>query len=232
MHPSDAHTKFHDESMTLLQASTYLMKVHSAVLNAPQPFSEVHSELSQRLAPTYQDPHHYFMSRLFIAYIAAFELYLSNMVTAVVLRCPKKAGSVQFRLAEVLDAGDTETLVRRAIDELLNKMLYKKPLEYLDELAALLSVDKAIFAPGWPVFVEAKARRDLGAHADWTCNATYIRKLHEAGIESTLKLGDSAVPDWRDYTRRVSDALYDLSRLLTAAVTEKHWRQDGTGTDA
>ena len=226
-HPKDAHTRFHEESLTFIQASTYLMTVHIAAAKDAHLFSSEHNELAKRLAPTYADPHQYFMASLFVAHIAAFEFYLQELVTSVVLRHPKKVGGVQFKLSDVLDAEGSEPLVQRAIDELLNKLLYKKPLEYRDELADLLSIDKTIIEKDWPTFIEAKARRDLGTHADWKCNTTYLRKVAEAGLTPTFQVGESVVPEWNPYARRVSDVLYQLTNTLTSAVVEKHWKSNG-----
>lgn len=187
---------------------------------------KAHLNLNESVKDVYKDPGGYFASRLFLAHIGAFELFLQELATAVILRHPKKVGSTQFKLTEILETGDPTALVRRAIEELLNKLMYKKPSEYREELSALLSLDSTLFDPEWTIFVEAKARRDLGIHADWKCNSTYLRKLAEAQIPSPLSAGESAIPVDENYFNDTADALHLLAHKLTEAVILKHWADD------
>ena len=221
MHPTDPFAKFQAESLVLMQASTYLLKIHLAVIDGEHPLSKDHEELTERLGAAYEDPHQYFMSRLFIGHIAAFEVFLQDLLSIVISKHPLKLGGAQFKLSEILEAKGTEELVARAISEATNKLMYKKPIEYRDAIAELLSVNPAEIETQWKVLVEAKARRDLGVHADWLCNETYMRKLEEAGMASEFQIGESTVPETSEYLQAVVDDLDTLSGVLTNHVLEK-----------
>lgn len=169
------------------------------------------------------DPHTYFVARLFLSRVASFEVFLQETLALVIRKHPKKVGHVEFRLSDVVGAGQTSVLIDRAAEEVLNKLMYKKPLEYLAAVCELLSIDRAPLEDDWKVFVEAKARRDLGMHNAWRCNAIYLRKLEEAKINSALKLGDNAAPDYGEYLRKVDEALDRISDCITELTLQKHW---------
>jgi hypothetical protein len=221
MHASDPFAKFQTESLVLMRASTYLLKIHLAVIDGNHPLSSIHDELTETLGSSYEDPHQYFMSRLFIGHVAAFEVFLQDLLSIVISRHPLKLGGAQFKLAEILEAGSNDVLVSRAIAEATNKLMYKKPIDYRDAIAELLSISSSAIEHHWKVLIEAKARRDLGVHADWFCNEIYIRKLEEGGMVSTFSIGQSTVPQTGDYLQDVIDGLDSLARLLTNHVLEK-----------
>jgi hypothetical protein len=221
MHPAEPFSRFQDESLVLMRASIYLLNVHLEVMDGEHPLSKQHNELTEALGAAYEDPHQYFMSRLFVGHVAAFEVFLQDLMSVVIAKHPMKLGATQFKLAEILEAGSTDALVLRAISETTNKLMYKKPMEYRDAIADMLSIDAAALDAPWKILVEAKARRDLGVHANWLCNDTYIRKLEEGGLVSKFKLGDSTVPETNDYLQEVVDGLYLLAGKLTNHVLEK-----------
>ena len=47
---------------------------------------------------------------------------------------PKKLGITQFTLSEILDAASPDELLIKAGELYLNKVMYKKPLEYLRDI--------------------------------------------------------------------------------------------------
>jgi hypothetical protein len=59
-------------------------------------------------------------------------------------------------------------------------------------------------------------------HANWRCNAIYLRKVEEAGLKPDLKAGDSAVPDTEKYLDSVAQSLRDLAKLIANEVSSKH----------
>ena len=181
-----------------------------------------HSEFVQQLSPHYKSPYPYFIERSFISLVASFELFLADVLGSVLKEYPKKISQVDFKLADILDATGTQELVSRAVDTTLNKLMYKKPMEYLDEITSLLSIDKSALQAQWPDFVEAKARRDLGVHNGWRCNATYIRKLREVEINSLHSDGESLSPHEDEYLDKVVRALLELAQLLRAAILTKY----------
>ena len=100
--------------------------------------------------------------------------------------------------------------------------MYEKPLDYLNRIASLLSIDQKQLEHLWPIFIEAKARRDVGVHNGWICNAIYLRKTKEAGIKATSKLGDSLLPCDDEYINSVASALDKLADLIADQVSSKH----------
>lgn len=180
-------------------------------------------DLTERVAPAHKDVRSYFTSRLFISHIAAFEIFLQEILTLVVQKHPKKVGAFEFRLDQILDASSTAELVQHAIDTFLNQLMYEKPSDYLKKICALLSIDRTPIETRWRVFVEAKARRDLGVHNAWKCNAIYLRKLAESGCTATLKLGELAVPSDTEYLQPLIEELDSLAEAITYAVAKVHW---------
>ena len=221
MHPAHPYIRFERASIVLMHASIYLMKVDLAVSNGPQSFSEEHDVLTETLPMPYDDPHHYFMSQLFVGHVASFEVFLQELLTVVISKNPSRVGKTEFKLSEVLEAESTEVLVARAINDFINKLMYKKPLEYRDAIADVLSIDVTAIEDAWKVLLEAKARRDLGVHADWKCNETYLRKLRECGLSTELAVGQCAVPQSGEYLQQVIYGLSSLARKLTAHVLRK-----------
>ena len=128
----------------------------------------------------------------------------------------------------MLDCQDVSVLVKRAAEEFLNRLMYKKPHEYLQSVCELLSIERDPLQANWSVFVEAKARRDLGMHSAWKCNAIYLRKLSEAGLATRLGLGESAIPSDDTYVQAVDTALDELALSITTLMLDKHWPKIGS----
>ena len=118
------------------------------------------------------------------------------------------------------------------IDELLkllNKLMYKKPYAYLDELCQVLSIESTALQERWKTFVEAKARRDLGVHAAWRCNDVFLRKLKEADVISKAKVGDLMLPRDQLYLNSTMTILNQLATEITTKVLEIHWPEIDRG---
>ncbi|MCC4610742.1 hypothetical protein LL963_01290 [Xanthomonas campestris pv. esculenti] len=163
----------------------------------------------------------YFRSLLFLDLISEVELYFSAVIREVLLEHPKKLGNTQLKLSEVVDASSIDELIGRAADEFLYKLLYKRPGEYLTGMCAILSIDEASLTAYWPVYVEAKARRDLGTHNDWKCNDTYLRKLGEAGIESSAAVGESLHPVDGYFDKVLEEMVAMIDALADAIVAKR-----------
>jgi hypothetical protein len=176
--------------------------------------AEEFADFSEKVHSRYQYPENYLIAHLFVGHISSFELFLQDLTTVVLRKFPKKIGSHTLKLSEVLEFGDVDELIFRAVEEVMHKFSYKKPLEYLKDICELLSFDPGPIEADWGVFIEAKARRDLGVHAGWVCNDTYIRKLAEARLQSSLRPGDLAIPTKYAYLHEVADALYRMAGLL------------------
>lgn len=152
--------------------------------------------------------------------VGEVELYFTDIVKNVILAYPKKLGSVEFRLSEILDK-PTNELVQAAADKWLNALFYKKPSEYLELLSELLAVPPKSIGETWPQYIEAKARRDLGIHSGWTVNETYLRKIGEAGLASDLEVGNQAWPS-HSYVQNVWDTCVTLVQDFGSALESKY----------
>lgn len=217
-----AYKRLLDECRQFKAAQLYLLKLQVGAREDDGVLKAAHDEFIEHLKPQYATPYLYFVERSFLSLISAFELFLQDVMSIVILANPKKVGQVEFKLSDILDASGTNELVLRGIDATLNKLMYKKPKEYLTEVTSLLSIDPAPLEDKWPTFVEAKARRDLGVHNGWKCNQIYIRKVSEAGLPSAYVEGQSAFPVESAYLNGVGDALTDLAGLVAEAVLQKH----------
>lgn len=215
------------QSLTLLEAYAYLLQCQLvARRNEHDDLAKAYEDLQLKVSEDYPDPTIYFLSRLFVSQVSGFELFLQDIATAVVLKNPKKVGGTTFSLSDVLDAANPEMLVRRAIDEWLNKLMYKRPAEYLKDLTAALSIEDEPLQEKWRLFIEAKARRDVGVHNNWKCNAIYLRKTAEIGVSPDAKVGELLIPT-ADYFRATNNTLIELAVAIFSPVIAKHW----PGTD-
>ncbi len=219
---NDATVKFNSEYKAFLATQSYLLEVNIAAIKRIHPIDEAHTVCAQHLKPNYESPYIYICTRLFISLIASFELLIQDYIVAVITAHPKKVGQIEFKLSEILDSSEKNELTQRAIQETLNKIMYEKPLDYLTKVSSLLSINEKSFHDLWQVFVEAKARRDLGLHNGWKCNATYLRKVSEANLTTNFVMGESTLPMVKEYITPVGKALSDLAILLYKEISEKH----------
>lgn len=210
----------------MLTASTYLRSIEIFAAKGSSELHDDYERLLSRIKENYTDPRQFFMSRLFITYISAFEIFLQEIAAAVLIKYPGKLGSRKYELHDILESPDPQGLVNRAIEEQLNELMYKKPLDYVKEFGSLLSLNISDFTASWKIFIEAKARRDLGVHGDWICNKTYIRKLFEANISSGSAIGTKLVPNTEEYFDEITDGLLDLAEAITGMTLAKHFNVD------
>lgn len=162
------------------------------------------------------------MSVFFVDVVSEIEIYLSTLIQIVIIQHPKKLGSANFSLKDIIDSESVEELVARAADEYINKLVYKKPMEYLDSICETLSLNKQDIDKLWLHFIEAKARRDLGVHNSWICNSTYLRKLKEADINTNAVEGDLMTPTNMEYLDEMTDKLGELVGRIASQLEKKH----------
>ena len=217
-----AYKRLLDECVRFKAAEVYFLKLQVAALKEEGSAKEAHDEFLKQLAPEYNLPRDYFFERSFVMLVASFEYFLQELVHVIVAIHPKKVGRVEFKLSEILDAGSTDELVRRGIEATLNSLMYKKPADYLTDVADLLSIDPFPLRENWTIFVEAKARRDLGVHNGWKCNDIYLRKVAEAGTTSNYAKGDRLFPPKGSYLDEVRRALSTLADMMMEAAFKKH----------
>lgn len=184
-------------------------------------------ELGQNTSKIGQDVRTYFRCSLFIQQISAIEIFLQEVLRAVLVEHPKKLSGFSFKLNEILDTRSNDELIARAADDLLNKLFYKRPSEYLDELVRLLSIDRSPIEPFWPSFAEAKARRDLGIHNGWLCNEVYLRKLAEVGLTTRHRKGDLLLPVDREYITNTSQCISAIGEAIFSQLIAKHGGREG-----
>lgn len=206
------------EQLRYLRAQNCFLAANKTALEGHDFLAPRFAHFEEVVKPEYASPDQYLSSRLFIMFVSNFEIFLQDIATCIMRCYPKKLGSAQFRLADILDASGNEELISRAIEECLNKLMYKRPMEYLSDYCNLLSLDRKPLDKYWPTFVEAKARRDLGVHANWRCNSVYLRKVAEAGVESKFKIGDFTAPSSGGYFDDVSRQLFLLGEALLEQV--------------
>lgn len=219
---NDATAKFNSEYKAFLATQSYLLEVNIAAIKKIFPIDNVHTVCAEHLMPEYESPYIYICSRLYISLIASFELLIQDYLVAVITAHPKKVGQIEFKLSEILDSSEKNELTQRAIQETLNKIMYDKPLDYLTKISSLLSINEISLKPLWQTFIEAKARRDLGLHNGWKCNAIYLRKISEAGLTAKFIQGESTLPKVKEYITPVGCALIELAKLLHKEISAKH----------
>ena len=197
-----------------------ILRAISVALQGDNELKKDLDDLNEKLKPVSIEADQYFLSIIFLDAISEIEIYFSSIVQAVVSEHPKKLGSASFKLSEVIDSKSTHELVARASDDFVNKLMYKKPMEYLHSICDLLSIEPDSLNDKWLHYVEAKARRDLGTHNSWICNSTYLRKLSEADIQTDANEGDIMIPVYDGYVnellRPLTDLVFEIHTLLVA----------------
>ncbi len=143
-------------------------------------------EEDRRLVP-------FIRSQQFVAMVATLEIFLSTILTSVLKAFPEKVGRESLSISDLIEANNIETAIEYGIERKLNAMFYASPKEYRKAVESYLSMPGSVVEKDWPFFIEMKARRDVGIHANWTKNSRYIAKVSEAGgpIDSHSFLGIS-----------------------------------------
>jgi hypothetical protein len=167
----------------------------------------------------------YIECHLFFTQISGLEFFFQSCLAAVLRAYPKKLGSAQFTLSQILEADSKDALIDQATEVFLNKLMYKKPSEYLDEICNTLSIESVGIRPFWSDFVEAKARRDVGIHNNWKCNETYLRKVSEVGLTLPFELGDSLVPKDGSYFTKTTESLGQIGRQMVEAIRKTYGKK-------
>lgn len=201
------------QSMLLIATAEKVAETHVDLKNAFKKFEEY-------LKPHSMD-HKMFIYGLFLfSLVAEVEIYFVDVMKSIIRRHPKKVGAVEFKLSDILNSSPEE-LITAASENHLNRLMYKKPSEYLGELANVLSIDKGTIEQHWPAFIEAKARRDLGTHNNWLINDTYRKKVAEVGLEAPLGSGVLMCPDF-EYLMEAIKNCDVLVRSIRDSIKTKH----------
>ena len=74
----------------------------------------------------------------------------------------------------------------------------------------------------WNIFIEAKARRDVGVHNNWICNETYIRKVKESGAKVEYIAGQNILPTEQNYYSVVGSSIISFVKILNSLLIKKY----------
>jgi len=217
------YIRFLQGSVVLYKALAFLKTARQVAAAGDVVLSKILAELdnskdSKQLGVDYEK---FFASHLTITLVSEVEHFLGSAVAAALRLYPEKMGSQTVKLADVLSVSSKEEIIDRAARGVMNALMYEKPLDYLKNLANILSIDEAKFEKLWPVFVELKARRDVGVHNNWNANEIYIRKIREAGTFGTCSVGEHLIPNFA----YLLTAMDSCKALVEAMVEElgKKW---------
>lgn len=197
-------------------AATGAIVLQAESLTDASGLKQTFTQLVGFLSPYKLSVHHYFAGSMLFNLINEIELYFTDSIKAILIAYPKKLGAAQFKLSEIMEKPQDE-IVLMAAEKHLNNLMYKKPNEYLSELCEIMSINAELVKPIWPVFVEAKARRDLGIHNNWVVNDTYLRKLTDAGIAATASKGSMICPD-HAYVQETLDKCDEMIKFIAELV--------------
>ena len=185
--------RYEQKSAAIVQSILFITE---ADLEAREktPLREVINNFEKYLKPHSLNFHSYFFCQFLVSLISEAEIYFVDVLRILINKYPFKLGNISFKLSEILDLSKEE-LITKAAEDYLNRLTYKKPIEYLEDLINTLSIDKESIYDFWPIFAEAKARRDVGIHNNWLINDIYKRKVIEVGLEPTQGENDLLIPD-------------------------------------
>lgn len=111
-----------------------------------------------------------------ISMISEVESYLSDIMVKVLIRNPEKITGKKIDFSTILALGSRESLIEHTARSRCVEIMYKTPTDYKKEFLLLLSAKSTLLDEYWPIYTEAKARRDLGVHNDWIVSDLYKSK--------------------------------------------------------
>ena len=218
---TDAWDSFHNSHVAYLQALIFVSRAGVAT-ESDGALLQSYLDLGRNTATFGMSQIEYFQANLFFSQVAGLEHFIQRAIRAAITVYPKKLGSATFSLIDIIDSDSIDELIHRAVDGYLNKVMYKKPFEYLKDICEVLSIPQERFATNWPNFIEAKARRDAGIHNNWICNDVYLRKIAEAGLAASVSAGDSLIPRDEQYIHAVTDELRNVGFTVLKSIHEKY----------
>jgi len=119
---SSTHTAF-DRVLSRIRGvqDGYIVIIQSrhVALKGDEDMKRLMDDLDKNLEPTGMMGEEYFLSILFLDLISEIEMFLSNIVKAVITEHPRKLGSTNFKLSEIIDAESIDDLITRAADEFI-----------------------------------------------------------------------------------------------------------------
>lgn len=161
----------------------------------------------------------YLFGSLLISIITEVELFFVDTLYSIIKAFPKKIKNMKFDFNDIVDKSNAE-IIQVATQRYINELMYKKPLEYLESFCKIVSIDSKNISGYWPNFIEAKARRDLGIHSNWTVNEIYLNKLKDVNLNSELLPGETIYPD-NEYMILVHDNCVKLIDSINVELEDK-----------
>lgn len=216
------YIRFLQGSILLYKSLTFLKAARDVAANGNSALGKIlvdleSSEQSKQLHTSYEK---FFASHLTITLVSEVEHFLGNAISAALRLYPEKMGSQTIKLSEIVSASSKDEIVDRAARSVMNALMYEKPFDYLKSLANILSIETEQIEQLWPVFVELKARRDIGVHNDWVANEIYIRKVREARFPKICAVGERLNPDFA-YLQNSMDSCKKLVELIANELGRK-----------
>ncbi len=146
-----------------------------------------------------------------IATVSEVEAYFHDLILAVLTKHPEKIGKSAVDLRSILGLTSIEDIKLLVAERYASEMLFKKPSDYKKDLMTIVSAEDHLFDATWPIFVEAKARRDIGVHNSWIANDIYRAKVREVGLTPTT---EKTLSVDRPYLQTVQANCIDLMKAL------------------
>ena len=114
-------------------------------------------------------------SMCFIGIISQFEDFLYQIMVAVLCATPKKINQAEIKIEHLLRYSSIESVVKSVAQRKVKEIMNNGAEIIQKELSKIISInwsdeDKKEL---WPVYVEAKARRNLGVHNNWVVDEKY-----------------------------------------------------------
>lgn len=157
-----------------------------------------------------------------IATISEVEAYFQDIVVDVICRHPEKIGKSTFEVRNLLEVETIQDAIELAARRYASDLMFKKPNDYKKDLLSIISANEKLLEDTWPVFVEAKARRDLGVHNGWLVNDIYRAKLREVKLtpatDQSLSVDNSYLQSVRSGCLEIMTRLKSHCESTFAAV--------------
>ena len=151
-------------------------------------------------------------SQNFITLISEVDAFLYDTLVYILMLHPKKMGEQKVSLEKIIGSTSTSTILRSSVDNYIHHIMYKSPKDYRKKFLKILSADDDFLTTDWKIYIEAKARRDVGVHNDWIANSIYRDKVNTRGNvpnEGSLTItSEYLLPTQASLTKLMQDILH------------------------
>lgn len=140
-------------------------------------------EIKQRAKYKGEAVHNFLLSSYFISLMSYTEYFLYDFQKIILEHYPLKIKNFNIESKEIIAIDNSTRIKSYIIEKYLDRLFYESPKEYKSVLFKIISADENLLKDEWGIFVEMKARRDLGVHNNWFKNSRYIEKLNIFNID-------------------------------------------------